>query len=364
MATALGLARRGLGVVWPNPAVGCVLVRPDGSGRVVGRGWTQPGGRPHAESVALRRAGTAARGATAYVSLEPCDHHAATPPCSQALIDAGIARAVVAVEDPDPRVAGKGLARMRGAGIAVDVGIGAQEARRLNAGFFLRVGEGRPLFTLKLAASLDGRIATGGGDSRWITGPVARAHAHRLRSEHDGILIGRGTALRDRPRLNCRLPGLAGRSPIRIVCDSTLALPVESPLVATAKDTPTWVATVAPANAVRRDALQTEGVEVMEMGQGPDGRVSLPELARVLGARGLTRVLVEGGGLVAAGFLGAGFVDEIAWFQAPILLGADGAAAIAPLGVETVAAAIRLLPAASRSVGVDRLQNFIQTART
>ena len=360
MGTALGLARRGWGVVWPNPAVGCVLVREDRGGRVVGRGWTQPGGRPHAEMEALRRAGAAARGATAYVSLEPCDHYGTTPPCSQALIVSGIARAVVAVEDPDPRVAGKGLARMRGAGITVDVGICEDEARRLNAGFFLRVGEGRPLFTLKLATSLDGQIASEGGDSRWITGPVARAHAHRLRSEHDAILIGRGTALRDRPRLTCRLPGLSGRSPVRIVCDSALALPVESPLTNTANDTPTWIATVAPADDTRRDALRAKGVEVLEVERGADDQVSLPALARVLGERGLTRVLVEGGGTVAAGFLGAGLVDEVAWFHAPLLLGANGAAAVAPMGVETVATAIRLLPEASRSVGVDRLQSFVR----
>src|SRR5580700_4659831 len=222
MRTALGLARRGLGNTWPNPAVGCVIVK---DGRVVGRGWTQKGGRPHAETEALARAGKGAKGATAYVSLEPCSHHGKTPPCAEALIAAGVSRVVAAVEDPDPRVSGRGIARLRAAGIAVEAGLCAAEAAELNAGFFCRVAQGRPLVTLKLAASLDGRIATPTGKSRWITGPAARERAHLLRAAHDAVLIGTGTALADDPQLTCRLPGLEARSPVRIVIDRTLRLP-------------------------------------------------------------------------------------------------------------------------------------------
>src|SRR5262249_33263856 len=207
MRAALGLAARGIGRTWPNPSVGCVLVREDGgSDCVVGRGWTQPGGRPHAETEALARAGEAARGATAYVTLEPCAHTGKTPPCADALIAAGIARAAVAVEDPDPRVSGRGLARLREAGVRVDLGVCAAEANELNAGFFLRVREGRPLVSLKLATSLDGRIATQSGESKWITGEAARRRAHLLRAQHDAIMVGTGTAKADDPELTSPLP--------------------------------------------------------------------------------------------------------------------------------------------------------------
>ena len=194
MRAALALARRGLGNTWPNPAVGCVIVN---EGRVVGRGWTQRGGRPHAETEALARAGSAATGATAYVTLEPCSHHGKTPPCAEALIGARIARVVAAVEDPDPRVSGAGIARLRDAGVEVETGLCAEEAAELNAGFFCRVTHGRPLVTLKLATSLDGRIATANGESRWITGPAARERAHLLRATHDAVLVGTGTAFAD-----------------------------------------------------------------------------------------------------------------------------------------------------------------------
>ncbi len=208
MLATLALARRGLGSVWPNPAVGCVVTQDN---LPVGRGWTQPGGRPHAETEALARAGDKARGATAYVTLEPCDHQGETPPCSEALIAAGIGAVVIAVEDPDPRVSGRGIQRLRDAGIRVATGLGADEARRLNAGYFLRMTEGRPLFTLKTATTLDGRIATRTGDSRWVTGETARAFGHRMRADHDAVMIGIGTALADSPRLTCRLPGLEDR---------------------------------------------------------------------------------------------------------------------------------------------------------
>jgi len=229
MRSALELARRGLGIVAPNPAVGCVLVQ---GGRVVGRGWTQPGGRPHAETEALRRAGAASRGAVAYVTLEPCCHWGQTPPCTDALVAAGVRRVVVGAEDPDPRVSGRGIERLRAAGIEVELGICAEAAAELAAGFLLRMRAGRPLVTLKLATTLDGRIATHGGESQWITGPLARQRAHALRADHDAIMVGSNTAVVDDPLLTCRLAGLAARSPVRIAVDSRLRVPLTHKLVA------------------------------------------------------------------------------------------------------------------------------------
>jgi diaminohydroxyphosphoribosylaminopyrimidine deaminase/5-amino-6-(5-phosphoribosylamino)uracil reductase len=242
MQMALGLARRGLGVVWPNPAVGCVVV--DTKGRVAGRGWTQPGGRPHAEAEALARAGADARGATAYVSLEPCSHTGQTPPCAERLIEAGIGRAVIAISDPDERVAGSGIAGLERAGMEVLTGVETAAATEVNAGYLSRVEDGRPLVTLKVATTLDGRIATHRGESRWITGDVARDWAHYLRASHDAIVVGLGTAITDDPRLTCRLPGLEDRSPIRVVVDGRLRLPLTSRLVSGARQTPSWIVTL------------------------------------------------------------------------------------------------------------------------
>src|SRR3954471_6198582 len=260
MGAALALARRGLGNVWPNPAVGCVIVN---DGRIVGRGWTQPGGRPHAETEALARAGGAARGATAYVTLEPCCHWGRTPPCAEALIASGVSRVVAAIEDPDKRVAGGGLARLREAGLAVESGLGADEAAEINAGFFQRVRTGRPLVTLKLATSLDGRIATALGESRWITSPLARRRTHLLRATHDAILVGTSTVLADDPQLTCRLEGLEHRSPVRIALDRNLVIPHEVRLVAEARRTPTWFITLSGSDPGRRNGLRGAGVEIL-----------------------------------------------------------------------------------------------------
>src|SRR3954468_1308109 len=302
MRAALALARRSLGRTWPHPAVGCVIVR---DGAVVGRGRTRDGGRPHAEVDALNQAGDAARGATVYVTLEPCSHVGKSPPCADALIKAGVAKVVSALEDPYPEVNGQGHARLRDAGIAVDVGEGAKAAAEINAGFLTRVREGRPLFHLKLATSLDGRIATASGESKWITGEAARAEGHRLRAIHDAILVGANTALADDPELTCRLPGLDGYSPVRVVLDSRARLSPDSKLAITANKTPVWLLCTAQAPRAARDALQAKGVEVIEVASAPDGRVDIPSAAKSLGARGLTRVLAEGGGEVAAAFLKA-----------------------------------------------------------
>jgi diaminohydroxyphosphoribosylaminopyrimidine deaminase/5-amino-6-(5-phosphoribosylamino)uracil reductase len=341
MRAALALARRGLGTTSPNPAVGCVIAR---DGLVVGRGWTQPGGRPHAEAEALARAGTAARGATAYVTLEPCCHKGRGAPCAQSLIAAGVARVVAAVEDPFPGISGAGFRLLREAGIAVEVGLCAAEAGEVNAGFLLRVQTGRPLITLKLAASLDGRIATASGESRWITGPAARDRAHALRASHDAILVGTGTVIADDPELTCRLPGMGARSPLRVVLDRHLRLPPTAKIFAP----PCWVLTLAD------DApeLGARGVEVITV---PD---DLAATMNVLGGRGLTRVLVEGGGQLAASLLKAGLVDRLVWIHAPMTIGGDGIPAIAGLGLQALAAAPRFTLTSSETAGDDVVETF------
>jgi diaminohydroxyphosphoribosylaminopyrimidine deaminase / 5-amino-6-(5-phosphoribosylamino)uracil reductase len=334
MRTALALAGRGLGIVAPNPAVGCVIVSAEG--HVAGRGWTQPGGRPHAETEAITRAGDNCMGATAYVTFEPCDHQGKTPPCSQALIDAGIKRVVIACGDPDPRVSGKGVQRLRDAEIDVVEGLLEDEAKILNAGFLMRLTKGRPLFTLKAATTLDGRIATRSGQSQWITGLRARAAGHMLRARHDAIMIGIGTALADNPRLNCRLQGMERYSPRRIVADSTLALPLSSPLVETVNDIPTTIMTVASAERGKIRDMEKKGVKVVQLSASISGHPSPESMAEALGGQGLSRVLIEGGGKLAGTFMRAGLIDRIAWFHAPKLIGADGIPSVAAFGVESL----------------------------
>lgn len=355
MRAALSLARRGLGTVWPNPAVGCVLVK---GGDVVGRGWTQPGGRPHGETEALARAGDRARGATAYISLEPCAHHGKTPPCADALIAAGIARAVVAIEDPDPRVAGRGLERLRGAGVIVETGLGAKEAAEINAGFFKRITEGRPLVTLKLAATLDGRIATASGESQWITGEAARQRAHLLRATHDAVMVGVGTVAADNPQLTCRLPGLEGRSPVRIVVDGSLRVPLTAKLIAEAKQVPTWIVHRHGADATRCQTLRDCGVELIEVPASESVEMDLTVAFAELGKRGLTRVLVEGGAMLAGELMEEGLVDRLAWFHAPSLIGGDGLPAIEAFGVGDLAAAPKFKRLSLETIGDDVLETL------
>jgi diaminohydroxyphosphoribosylaminopyrimidine deaminase/5-amino-6-(5-phosphoribosylamino)uracil reductase len=352
---ALALARRGLGTVWPNPAVGCVIVD---RGRVVGRGWTQPGGRPHGETEALRRAAEAARGATAYVSLEPCCHWGRTPPCTDALIATGIRRVVVALEDPDPRVAGEGVRRLRAAGLDVDTGLCEAEAAEINAGFFCRLRNGRPLVTLKLATSLDGRIATGRGESQWITGPPARERAHALRAAHDAIMVGTGTVLADDPQLTCRLPGLAHRSPVRVVIDRHLRIPLTARLISDARAVPTWVLTLPAADAARRRAFLCAGATVIDIDPGSDGNGSLAAALAALGERGITRLLVEGGGHLAAAFARAGLIDRLVWVHAPMLIGGEGIPAIAEIGLKALSEAPSFTRLSTETVGDDVLTVF------
>lgn len=345
---ALGLAARGLGNVWPNPAVGCVLVQ---SGRVIGRGHTQPGGRPHGEAVALGQAGASARGAVAYVTLEPCAHAGQTPPCADALVAAGVARVVVAAADPDPRTNGRGIALLRDGGLDVIEGICEAEAEELNAGFMTRIRESRPLVTLKLATTLDGKIATAGGESQWITQSEARARGHLLRAANDAIVVGIGTALADDPSLTCRLPGMAHHSPVRVVLDGKARLPPESRLVQSAGDVPVWVLTKRGAKA---DDLAAAGVDVIALGKADDPAAVLA----VLASRGITRVLIEGGAAVATSFIRAGLVDRIAWFRAPALGGDDGLAGVLGLDVETIGELKRFKRTAIETVGQDLLESY------
>jgi diaminohydroxyphosphoribosylaminopyrimidine deaminase/5-amino-6-(5-phosphoribosylamino)uracil reductase len=356
MRAALTLAARGLGRVWPNPAVGCVLVSPDH--RVIARGWTQKGGRPHAETEALRRAGAAAKGATAYVSLEPCSHHGKTPPCAEALAAAGIARCVVAIEDPDPRVQGRGLAMLRKAGIAVAVGALEGEAADLNAGFFSRIGSGRPLVTLKIASTLDGRIALASGESRWITGEASRARVHLMRAQHDAILVGSGTAIADDPELTCRLPGLEDRHPVRIVLDRDLSLPLTAKLVASAASHPTWMVVGPDVAASRGAAHRAAGVELVEAGLDHNGRLDLAAVMAELGRRGLTRVLVEGGSRLSAALLAHDLADRLAWFRSPGIIGGDGIPAASPLSLARLAEMPRFQRIAVETLGEDLLESY------
>jgi diaminohydroxyphosphoribosylaminopyrimidine deaminase/5-amino-6-(5-phosphoribosylamino)uracil reductase len=349
MRAALALARRGLGTVWPNPSVGCVIVN---DGRVVGRGWTQPGGRPHGETEALRRAGEAARGAVAHVSLEPCCHWGQTPPCVDALIAAGVRRVVVALEDPDPRVAGEGLRRLRAAGLEVEVGLCAEEAAEVNAGFLSRLRLGRPLVTFKLATSLDGRIAIANGESQWITGPPARERAHALRASHDAIMVGTGTVVADDPQLTCRLPGLGHRSPVRVVIDRHLRIPPASQIIADARRVPTWVLTFRSADPERRARFLANHVTLIDVDDDGEGQIDLAAALGALGERGITRLLVEGGARLAAAFLRAGLIDRLVWVHAPLVIGGEGIPAIAGFDLAALADAPAFERLSTQTIGV------------
>jgi diaminohydroxyphosphoribosylaminopyrimidine deaminase / 5-amino-6-(5-phosphoribosylamino)uracil reductase len=354
MALALSLGRRGLGRTWPNPAVGAVIVK---DGLIVGRGWTQPGGRPHAEVEALRRAGAAARGATLYVTLEPCSHHGKSPPCADAIIAAGVRRVVSALEDPNPKVAGAGHARLRSAGIAVDVGIGAAQARHDHAGHIRRMHDGRPHVMLKLAISADGKAGAAGRRPLAITGERVHDRVHLLRAQSDAIMIGIGTALADDPTLTCRLPGMAGYSPVRVVLDSALRLPLSSRLVRTAREVPVWVVTGTQGSRVVQEALEAEGVEILRA-PGEGGCLDLSAVLRLLAERGMTRLMVEGGPTLAAAFLAADLVDEAVLFQSPKVVGADGIDALDGLPLTALTQSPHLVSVRSEAVGADTYELF------
>ena len=324
MRLALSLGRRGLGRTWPNPAVGAVIVRDE---EIVGRGWTQPGGRPHAEIEALRRAGAMARGATLFVTLEPCSHHGKSPPCADAVIASGIARVVSAMEDPNPEVAGRGHGRLRSAGTAVDVGIEAATARRDHAGHIRRMRDGRPQVMLKLAISADGKAAGAGRKRVPITGNAVRDRVHMMRAESDAIMIGIGTALADDPVLTCRLPGMAKMSPTRVVLDAGLRLPLQSRLLATAGEMPLLIMAGKHAPAASETAVRRHGAEVVRVAE-TEGRLDLREVLNLLAQRGITRLMVEGGPTVASALIEADLVDEAVFFHSPVVIGEEGLPAL------------------------------------
>jgi diaminohydroxyphosphoribosylaminopyrimidine deaminase/5-amino-6-(5-phosphoribosylamino)uracil reductase len=352
MALAFTLGRRGLGNTWPNPAVGAVIVKDN---VIVGRGWTQSGGRPHAEVEALRRAKKAAQGATMYVTLEPCSHQGKTPPCADAIIKAGIARVVSALEDPNPEVAGQGHERLRAKGITVDVGLGADEAGRVHAGHIMRVTNGRPHVLLKLAVSADGKAGLAGRKPAAITGEAAHTRVFQMRAANDAILVGIGTILSDNPQLNCRLPGMAERSPVRVVLDATLKLPLATSVVATVRDTPTWVFTSSKPSAIAEEILRQKGCRVFRVGD-VDGRLDLDEVLKVLAEQGITRLMVEGGPTVACAIAAGGLVDEMALLRGEKSIGADG---IAPLeGMPLDGLTGQLQARGREKLGADTLETY------
>jgi diaminohydroxyphosphoribosylaminopyrimidine deaminase/5-amino-6-(5-phosphoribosylamino)uracil reductase len=354
MQLALTLGRRGQGRTWPNPAVGAVVVK---DGVIVGRGWTQPGGRPHAEPVALAQAGEVARGATLYVTLEPCSHVGKSPPCTDAVIAAGIKRVVSAIEDPNPEVAGQGHARLRAAGIAVEIGLSAAEAAHDHAGHFRRVREGRPHVILKLAVSTDDKIAAAGHTPVAISGEAAKARMHLLRAQCDAILVGIGTVLSDDPLLTCRLPGMEARSPVRVVLDRALRISGTSRLVQSARATPLWVMTSNLAEAPAAMKLGAAGAQVIRVATtaAPPPGLDLSAVLHALAQRGITRLLVEGGARVAASFVAAGLVDEFWLLRGPEAIGAGGVAALDALPLTSITQSPAFRVRASENLDKDTL---------
>jgi diaminohydroxyphosphoribosylaminopyrimidine deaminase/5-amino-6-(5-phosphoribosylamino)uracil reductase len=352
MRLALALGRRGLGNVWPNPAVGSVIVK---DGVIVGRGWTQPGGRPHAEVEALRRAKKDAKGATLYVTLEPCSHTGKSPPCADAIIKAGVARVVSALEDPNPEVAGQGHARLREKGIIVETGLCADEARRDHAGHITRILHKRPHVTLKMAISADGKAGLAGRKPIAITGEEARNHVFQMRAQNDAILVGIGTVFADNPQLTARLPGLYERSPVRIVLDAQLRVPLSLSVISTVRDTPTWVFTSNSASPMAEDILQQKGCKVFRV-DDTRSRLDLDDVLKVLAEQGITRLVVEGGPTVAAAFAAADLIDAVVLLRAEKVIGDTG---IAPLeGMKLEALTGKMTARGSEKLGADTIELY------
>ncbi|TNE37222.1 MAG: bifunctional diaminohydroxyphosphoribosylaminopyrimidine deaminase/5-amino-6-(5-phosphoribosylamino)uracil reductase RibD [Alphaproteobacteria bacterium] len=361
MKMAIGLAARGNGTTWPNPSVGCVLVDFSQSDFpvVVGRGVTSPGGRPHAEVNALAMAGDKARGTTAYVSLEPCAHQGQTGPCAEALIAAGVGKVVCALQDPNPKVSGAGIAMLEKAGIPVELGLLGREAHEVAIGFLKRMEAGRPFVTAKVASSLDGKIATVSGKSNWITGPAARERGHMERAFHDAIMVGSTTAIVDDPMLTCRIAGLESRSPVRIVLDGRLRLPLTSKLVQTAREIPTWIVTLSHGDAARAEAFRGCGVEVIELPGGKGHHLDIREVLAELAARGLTRVLAEGGASLHGSLLKSGMVDRLLWFRAAKVIGGDGVSGVSSMGVDLLEDAAGFVRTGLEQIGDDCLETLM-----
>lgn len=356
MQLAFTLGRRNLGRTWPNPAVGAVIVK---DGIILGRGWTQDGGRPHAEIEALRHARKSAQnavsGATMYVTLEPCSHHGRTPPCADAIIKAGIARVVSALEDPNPEVAGKGHEKLRAKGIAVDIGLGADEATRVHVGHLTRVGKARPHVTLKLAVSADGKVGLAGRKPVAISGEAARVRVFQMRARSDAILVGIGTVLSDNPALTCRLPGMEDRSPVRVLLDAQLRVPMSVSVIATVRETPTWVFASRKASTIAEEILQQKGCKVFRVDDS-DGMLDIDAVLKELAAQGITRLLVEGGPTVAASFIEADLVDQAILLRGDKTIGADGIDALQGLPLDALSE--HLQSTGSEQLGSDTLETF------
>ena len=350
MQLALVVARRMLGRTAPNPAVGAIIAD-EATGEVIARGWTQQGGRPHAEGHALARAGTRARGKTMYVTLEPCSHHGRTPPCADAIVAADVRRVVCAIGDPNPEISGRGLAVLRNAGVRVDLGLCAEEARWMAAGHILRMTRDRPFVQLKIAVSSDGLIAPGDGAPRWVTGPEARQFAHILRARADAILVGRKTVTDDNPELTCRLPGLGARSPRRVIVDAKFRTAVHARMFETAARVPVTIF----GGTGSTPPGYPKGVEVRRMPADADGRLSLVVVLESLAAEGVTRVLVEGGPTIAGAFLAADLVDEVVIGHGTEALGSTGRKPAGDHGLELLAQAERWQTVDERMIGADRL---------
>jgi len=352
MQLALTLGRRGLGNAYPNPTVGAVIVK---DGGIIGRGWTQPAGRPHAEVVALGQARRQAKGATLYCTLEPCSHTGKSPPCADAIIKAGVARVVSAIEDPNPEVAGQGHARLRDKGINVDVGLMAGEARHAHAGHITRIQKARPFVTLKLAISSDGKAGLAGRKPVAITGEAARDRVWMMRAQSDAILVGIGTVLSDNPQLTCRLPGLFERSPVRVVLDARLRVPMSVTVISTLRETPTWVFTSHKASPVAEDILQQKGARVFRVDE-TQGRLDLDEVLKILSEQGITRLMVEGGPTVAAAFASADLVDEAVLLHGAKDIGDGGISPLEGMKLETLTG--KLKSRGSEALGADTLETY------
>ncbi len=356
MSHAARIARRGLGLAWPNPAVGAVIVAP--SGEIVGRGWTAAGGRPHAEAIALDRAGDRAAGSTLYVTLEPCAHEGGRgAPCSGAVIAAQVRRVVIGIRDPDPRTAGNGIRRLRNAGIDVIEGVGTDEAAALTLGHVVRVTEGRPAVTLKLALGSDGRIPQGDGKPVWVTGPQARAHGHLLRAMNDAILVGRGTVAADNPSLTCRLPGLLSRSPVRVVMDRQLRTRSTATLFED-RQVPVWLMCAAGRRQPNADLLRKVGAEIVSVPVDDHGMISPESVLETLSHRGITRVLIEGGPSIAEAFADADLIDEAVIYQGPTPAGEGGLTPFGGEGLDRFTDSCQFTLTATRTFGPDRMMRW------
>mgnify|MGYP002621981083 CR=1 FL=1 len=358
MARAVRMAHKGLGSTYPNPSVGAVVVR---GSEVIGAAHSDPTGGPHAEVKALRQAGAAAKGATLYVTLEPCCHHGRTGPCTGAILESGVARVVIGLRDPARHADGKGIRRLRRGGLVVTEGVLQGACAEVHAHYVHHVQTGRPFVSLKIACSIDGRIATPQGDSKWITGEASRARGHLLRATHDAIMVGSATAIVDDPELTCRLPGLGGRSPIRIVADGRLRLPLTSKLVRDAQKHPLWILTLPGGDGARRNAFEDCGAVLIDVEPGEGGMMDMRGALEQIAARGVTRVLVEGGARLAASLTRDRLVDRIEWFQAAKLIGGDGYPAIAGLGIKHVDGAPSFVLRETMRAGADLVSSYVRS---